>query len=100
MSIQNFLQVKESKNIVIIGGGPIGIEMAGEIVDEYDDKIIHIIHNRDTLCDPALSAKFHKKLLAAVNKRGINVIFGERANLDDIDVSMCAVTCCNFSWTV
>jgi NADH dehydrogenase FAD-containing subunit len=41
--------VKESKNIVIIGGGPIGIEMAGEIVDEYDDKNIHIIHS-ETHC--------------------------------------------------
>jgi NADH dehydrogenase FAD-containing subunit len=79
--------VKESKNIVIIGGGPIGIEMAGEIVDEYDDKNIHIIHSRDTLCDPALSAKFHKNLLDAVKKKGINVVLGERVNLDEIDVS-------------
>lgn len=78
-------KVKESKNIVIIGGGPIGIEMAGEIVDEYDDKNIHIIHSRDTLCDPALSAKFHKNLLDAVKKKGINVVLGERVNLDEID---------------
>ena len=78
-------KIKDSKNIVIIGGGPIGIELAGEIVDEYDDKVIHIIHNRDTLCDPSLSAKFHKNLLAAVKRKGINVVLEERANLDEID---------------
>ena len=78
--------MKESKNIIIIGGGPIGIEMAGEIVDEYNDKNIHIIHNRDVLCDPSLSSKFHNKLLAAVKAKGINVVLGERANLDEVDV--------------
>lgn len=61
--------------------------MAGEIVDLYDDKIIHIIHNRETLCDPKLSAKFHRNMLEAVNKKGINVILGERANMDELDVS-------------
>jgi hypothetical protein len=61
--------------------------MAGEIVDEYDDKTIHIIHSRDTLCDPSLSAKFHKNLLAAVKRKGINVLLEEKANLDEIDVS-------------
>lgn len=79
--------MKESKNIVIIGGGPIGIELAGEIVDKYDDKNIHVIHNRETLCDPSLNAKFHAKLLSIVKQKGVNVLLGERANLEDIDVS-------------
>jgi hypothetical protein len=34
-----------------------------------------------------LSAKFHKNLLDAVKKKGINVVLGERVNLDEIDVS-------------
>lgn len=78
-------KVKESKNIVIIGGGPIGVELAGEIVSEYTDKTIHIIHSPNTLGDPALSAKFHRKLLAVVESKGINVVLGEKANLDELD---------------
>ena len=81
------IQVKESKNIVIIGGGPIGVELAGEIATEYRDKTIHIIHSQDVLADPSLSAKFHRNLLSTVQKKGINVIFREKANLDELGVS-------------
>lgn len=78
-------QVKESKTIVIIGGGPIGVELAGEISSEYGDKSIHIIHSQDVLADPSLSAKFHRNLLAAVQSKGIKVIFGEKVNLAELD---------------
>lgn len=80
------IQIKESVKIVIIGGGPVGIEMAGEIVDQYQDKKIHIIHNKTTLCDPSLKSKFHEKILSTVKAKGINVILGERANLEEINV--------------
>ena len=32
--------IEKSDEIVIIGGGPVGVEMAGEIVDGYKDKKI------------------------------------------------------------
>ena len=34
--------IEKSDEIVIIGGGPVGVEMAGEIVDRYKDKKIHL----------------------------------------------------------
>lgn len=37
--------LKESKDVLIVGGGVVGVEMAGEIAAKYDDKNITIVHN-------------------------------------------------------
>ena len=41
--------LKESKDILIVGGGVVGVELAGEIAAKYDDKNITIVHNGATL---------------------------------------------------
>lgn len=43
------LAVKESKDILIVGGGVVGVELAGEIAAKYDDKNITIVHNGTNL---------------------------------------------------
>ncbi len=39
----------KAKNIVIIGGGPVGVELAGEIADYYPDKSVTLIQKSNRL---------------------------------------------------
>ncbi len=38
-------KLSKSKDVIIIGGGLVGIELVGEIIDRYNDKNIKIIHS-------------------------------------------------------
>ncbi|CAG8650225.1 6833_t:CDS:2 [Dentiscutata heterogama] len=73
--------VKNAKKILIIGGGPVGIELAGEIASVYHDKEVTLTHSEDHL----LTDKFPKKMtdLLAKQLRELNVklIFGEKVIL-------------------
>ncbi|WVW82152.1 hypothetical protein I302_104158 [Kwoniella bestiolae CBS 10118] len=45
-------EIKKCESLVIIGGGTVGVEFAGEVRASYPDKPITIIHNRSTLLTP------------------------------------------------
>ncbi|WVW82151.1 hypothetical protein I302_104157 [Kwoniella bestiolae CBS 10118] len=49
--------LKNAKALVIVGGGPVGIEFAGEVRSAYPDKEITLIHNRSTLLSPISEKK-------------------------------------------
>jgi apoptosis-inducing factor 2 len=42
-------QVNASSSVLIVGGGPVGIEMAGEILAQYPGKKVTLVHSRPQL---------------------------------------------------
>jgi pyruvate/2-oxoglutarate dehydrogenase complex dihydrolipoamide dehydrogenase (E3) component len=70
-------QIKSAKSIVIVGGGPVGIELAGEIRDVYVDTKITIIHNKDGFMDEASlpTPKLRQKLNDLATKNKIETLF-------------------------
>lgn len=80
-------QLQKSEKVVIIGGGPVGVELAGEIAADFPQKSVTIIHSRDQLIDDRLSQKFLKKIHNGVKDLKINTILGEKVNIDDLSVS-------------
>ncbi|PNH09564.1 Apoptosis-inducing factor B [Tetrabaena socialis] len=42
-------EIKAAKNIVVIGGGPAGVEVAAEIVEAYAGKAVTLVHPRAAL---------------------------------------------------
>ncbi|CAG8778520.1 43249_t:CDS:2 [Gigaspora margarita] len=73
--------VKNANKILIIGGGPVGIELAGEIASVYQDKEVTLIHSENHL----LTDKFPKKLTDSLAKQlkelNVKLIFGEKVIL-------------------
>jgi NADH dehydrogenase FAD-containing subunit len=72
--------IAQAKRIVIAGGGPVGIEMAGEIADAYPDKSITMVFAGFRLLDNlkgTASIEAGKKL----NKLGIVVRSGAKVRL-------------------
>lgn len=70
-------KLKESREILIIGGGLVGIELAAEIATHYKDKKITIIHSHNRLIprNNEKTAKYAEKFL---RKKKVDLIFGER----------------------
>jgi apoptosis-inducing factor 2 len=66
--------IKTAQAIVLQGGGPIGIELAGEITTSYPEKKIYISHNDNQLLSRLYNASFRKKLTDLVLRHGIEII--------------------------
>jgi apoptosis-inducing factor 2 len=66
--------IKNAQSIVLQGGGPIGIELAGEIITIYPTKKIYISHMDKLLLSNLYQQSFRKKLTDLVVKHRIEII--------------------------
>jgi NADH dehydrogenase FAD-containing subunit len=77
--------VKNAKNIVLIGGGAVGVETAGELKTEFPDKKVTIVHGGSQLVNDTYSVKYRKTLEKRCTKIGIELVLGE--TVEDIPAS-------------
>ena len=64
-----------------------GVELAGEIANDYPQKEVTIIHSREWLVDDKLKQKFLKKIHDVAASLNIKLVLGEKVKLDDLTVS-------------
>ncbi|KAF8143359.1 hypothetical protein K438DRAFT_1736507 [Mycena galopus ATCC 62051] len=73
-------RVKEAKDIVIVGGGAFGIQLAFDAKEFYPTKTVTLIHSRAQLLN-----RFHPKLHSIVQERaaavGVSLILGQRVKI-------------------
>ncbi len=69
-------KLTKAKNVVIIGGGPVGVELAGEIADYYPDKNVTLVQKSNRLLNSfrQKTSDTSEKLL---KKLGVNVLLNE-----------------------
>ncbi|KAF7339304.1 FAD/NAD(P)-binding domain-containing protein [Mycena sanguinolenta] len=65
------------KEIVLVGGGAVGVEFSGELKDEFPGKEITIVHGDKTLLNPTYPVGFRKGLEKSIRARGINIILSD-----------------------
>lgn len=70
--------IQSATCVLIVGGGPVGIETAGEIATDYPTKSVTLIHSGSALMPGPTSDKFKSKVLTALRKKGVEVVLGER----------------------
>lgn len=80
-------QVAKSNKIVVIGGGPVGVELVGELASDFPDKKVTLMHNREQILDDRLSRKFVKKIQDGMKALKVETVLGERVDMDDLNVS-------------
>ncbi|KAJ3188138.1 Apoptosis-inducing factor 2 [Gaertneriomyces sp. JEL0708] len=77
--------VKQSENILVIGGGPVGVEIAGEIATDYPTRKVTLVHSGAALMPGPNSDKFKARLLANLQRLGVDVVLGEKVeNLSEL----------------
>lgn len=76
--------------ILVIGGGTVGVEFAGEIASAFPNKEITLAHASDTLLDHS-TPKAQRKALEQLTGKGVRVLFNRRFAKDG-DVYRCSIT--------
>lgn len=71
-------QLAKASSVVIVGAGPVGTELAGEIASAQPEKSITLISSDDTLF-PSYPAKFGAQLKRKLERLGVTVVLGQRA---------------------
>ncbi|KAI0700184.1 FAD/NAD-P-binding domain-containing protein [Cytidiella melzeri] len=64
-----------ARHVVIVGGGPVGIETVGEIKDVYPDTKVTLVHSEAQLLSATYPDKFRRVLATKVKQRGAEIIF-------------------------
>eukprot|EP00897_Mesotaenium_endlicherianum_P010677 jgi/Mesen1/9638/ME000669S09073 len=74
-------KLKAANSVLIVGGGPVGVEMAGELVTDYPDKKVTIVHSGSRLIE-FLKETASRKALKWLESKNVQVIFGDRVELN------------------
>ena len=67
--VADVLQTVEK--VLIVGGGPVGVELAGEILENYPDKQLTLVHSHDELIGERFADKFKQKAADQLRQLGI-----------------------------
>jgi apoptosis-inducing factor 2 len=70
-------KIKDSNHVLIVGGGVIGVEVAGEIVEKFPDKNLTIVHNHNRLLErfPSDSSEYTLRFL---KRKKAEIIFADK----------------------
>ncbi|MBR7889536.1 FAD-dependent oxidoreductase [Marinomonas sp. A79] len=74
--------LKVAKNVLIVGGGIVGVELAGEIADHFPEKTVSLAHNGNRLV-PELKAKASQTAEKQLKKLGVTVHNNKRVTESD-----------------
>ncbi|BGP26567.1 hypothetical protein JCM10295v2_005520 [Rhodotorula toruloides] len=80
---QTQLEISQSHHLLIIGGGPVGIEFAGEVAAQYgkesEKKEITLVHSREGLMDQGgWREKLGRSLRSQLEGYGVKVMLGRK----------------------
>jgi apoptosis-inducing factor 2 len=79
-----FNKVKLANRILIVGGGAVGVELAGEFKTDFPNKKVTIITNGNELV-PNVSKGFSSNALKIMNKLKVEIIFNDKINLANVE---------------
>jgi len=76
-------KIVAAQSILIIGGGPVGVELAGEIVVDYPDKKVTLVHSGERLLQ-FLGPKASQKTLKWLQSKKVEVVLNDRVELESL----------------
>ena len=76
-------ELSKASKITIIGGGPVGVELAGEIATDHPTKSVTLIHSRSLLCSgPGLNETFSNRIQEQLEGLNVKILLEDRVELD------------------
>lgn len=80
---QDNQKIKSSPSVLIIGGGPTGVELAGEIAVDYPEKKVTLVHKGLRLLE-FIGPKASNKAMDWLTSKRVEVLLGQSVDLDSI----------------
>jgi len=68
---------KNAKDILLVGGGAVGIEISGEVKDLWPEKKVTIVHGDHHLLNAAYPDEFRRAAEKSVTSRGVELILND-----------------------
>ena len=80
--------IEKSETILIVGGGPVGVELAGEIGYKYNTtKKVVLVHPTEELVSPDFGNTFQTKIKGSLKNMKITLVLGDRVeNLGELTI--------------
>ncbi|KAE8147815.1 hypothetical protein BDV25DRAFT_159519 [Aspergillus avenaceus] len=79
-------KLRAAMDVVIIGGGAAGIELATDAKSRYPEKNVTLVHSRNTLLS-RFGPRIGEEALKELEILGVKVVLGQRVNVsEDVDV--------------
>jgi apoptosis-inducing factor 2 len=79
-------KIESSESVLIIGGGPTGVELAGEIVVDYPEKKVTLVHRGPRLLE-FIGDKASKKCLDWLTSKKVDVLLQQSVDLSSLSDS-------------
>ncbi|CAN8255120.1 unnamed protein product, partial [Cochlearia groenlandica] len=76
-----YQKIKSSESILIVGGGPSGVELAAEIAVDFPAKKVTLVHNGPRLLE-FVGQKAADKAFEWLNSKNVEVILNQRVDLN------------------
>ncbi|XP_015876454.3 uncharacterized protein LOC107413099 isoform X1 [Ziziphus jujuba] len=76
-------EIKSANTILIVGGGPTGVELAGEIVYDFPEKKVVLVHRGPRLLE-FIGFKASQKALAWLTSKKVEVILDQSIDMGNI----------------
>ena len=65
-------------NVLIVGGGAVGVELAGEIGEKYKAKNVILVHGSESLVGSNLGPSFQTRVRQGLEKFNVQLFLGDR----------------------
>ncbi|KAF8311595.1 FAD/NAD(P)-binding domain-containing protein [Clavulina sp. PMI_390] len=75
--------VKRARSVLVVGGGPLGIQYATDIKSVHPEKRVTLLHSRAQLL-PRFSEALHDAAKTRIEEAGIRLILGKRLDLKSV----------------
>jgi len=77
----------KANDVVVIGGGAVGVEMIGEIYDRYKSKNLTLVSSSKKLCSPDFTDTFYNTINGLLESAEIKIVYGRADNLKDLELN-------------
>ena len=89
-------QVTSAKRILIVGGGPVGVEIAGEILQDFPGKHVVLVQRGETLL-PSLPPGPRRYATEFLRSRGADIQLGRKVADSDLKTADLVLWCAGYA---